>query len=101
MAQFPEDCKPERRNRDGQETDDEVALKPIQSLSAIEHDLQAGKANRDQQYADVINLKLACGARRFHFALEFGWVRDDPARKDERHDSDRNINKEDPAPGET
>src|SRR6266700_4162034 len=101
LAQFPNHRHHQSDDRNGKECHDEVALKPVQPLAAIEHDFKAGEAERDQQNSQVVNLQSSCLACSLYFLLEFWRIRQQPTGQDQRDDSDWDINEEDPAPRKT
>jgi hypothetical protein len=86
-------------DRDYEESDDEIAFRPVQSLSPVKNHFQAGESDRDQEDSDIVDLEFARSARRFHFAIEFRRIGNNPVCQYQRRDPDRDVKEEDPSPG--
>ena len=79
---------------------DEMAIEPVVALAAIEHDFEAGEADRDERDTDTVDPQLAAAPRLTPFLGELRRVLNQPARKQQRHQSDRDVDEENPAPRE-
>src|ERR1700730_2493033 len=78
-----------------------MAFQPVVALAAIENDLEAGNPNRNQDDPYVVDPQTATATSLDAFRGEFNRIVDQPARKDQRDQADRNVDKENPAPRET
>src|SRR5262249_51849335 len=83
VSQFPEDSYRQRHYCHCEERDDEVAFKPVFTLTAIEDHLKEGESNCNQQNSDIINLELAGFSCRFYLALELRRIRNDATGKNQ------------------
>ena len=72
-----------------------MRFEPIIALALIEDNLQSSQAEGNEAEADVIDFGFAELA-----ALEIGRVLNEPRGQQQRKDADRNIDEENPAPGE-
>src|SRR5271154_3645286 len=95
MVPFPENDEQERDCGDHGKYDDEMRFEPIVALSLIKNDLQSAQAQRHETEADVIDCGLAQLA-----ALEVWRILNQPRGQQYGNDPDRNVNEENPTPGE-
>ena len=72
-----------------------MRFEPVIALALVEDDLQSPQAQRHKAQADVVDFGFAQLA-----ALEIRRVLNEPRGEQERKDADRNIDEENPAPGE-
>src|SRR3984885_15122378 len=95
MMPLPEDDKDQRRGRDDGQPQNEVRFEPVIALTFVEDDLKGSEAERDETEAGVVDAGFAKLA-----ALEVGRILDEARGEKQRNNSDWNIDKENPAPGE-
>src|SRR5215472_14229636 len=100
MMPFPSDRNCYRDHRDDEESGNEMAAEPIIALPTIQHDLEAGEADRDQHNPDAVDTELTAAPRLEPLLGKLRWVVNEPARKGERQQPNRNINEEHPTPRE-
>ncbi len=74
---------------------DEVRFEPVVALAFVEDDLQRSQAERDKAEADVVDLGFAQLA-----AVEIWRILNQPRGEQDRKNADRNVDEENPAPGE-
>ena len=95
MAQLPPDEGGDAADKEEGEQADEARCKPIVLLAFIEHDLQAAHGEGEKAQAEVVDLPEA-GAG----GLDPRRVLYQPGDQEEGQNTDRNVDEEDPAPGE-
>jgi len=86
----------ERESDDGDdaEGDDEARTEPVVFLALVEHDLEGSDGDDEEAESPVIDAFFALA----NFG-EVGRVFNEAVGEDERDDSDRDVEEEDPAPG--
>src|SRR5437868_10142052 len=94
LAPLPPDDKENGRQRNYGQGEDEVGFKPIVALALVEHNLQSSQAERNKTESDVVDSGFAQLA-----ALEVRRILDETGSQQQRENSHRNINEENPAPG--
>src|ERR1700680_165153 len=97
-APLPEYCGNDGHKCDCEKENNESALEPILRLTAIEHNLEACKAQSHEYDPETINLKFSILPRSLDFARELRRVGDQPAGQNQRQNPYGNIDKEDPTP---
>ena len=95
VAQLPPDEGGDAADKEEGEQADEARCKPIVLLAFIEHDLQAAHGEGEKAQAEVVDLPEA-GA----VGLDPRRVLYQPGDQEEGQNTDRNVDEEDPAPGE-
>ena len=95
VAPFPPHHKQQRRRRDHKEPSNKVGLEPVIALALVQHHLQASQPQGNKAQADVIDPGLAEFA-----AVQIRGVLDEAGSQQQRHDAYRDIDEENPAPGE-
>src|ERR1700722_2253963 len=98
MAPLPDDREDESDHCDSEERDDEVALEPVFGLAAVEDDFEAREGHGDGENSPAIDFEFAAFPRGFDFFCELRRISQQIAGEDQRHDADRDIDEEDPAP---
>src|SRR2546425_10879511 len=98
MAPLPKRGGNQRHESNREEENNKTAFEPVFGLSAIQNDLQTREAQGHQNNPETINPKPAAFPGRFDFTCELWRVGNESARQDQRHDSDGNVDKEDPPP---
>src|ERR1019366_9804389 len=74
---------------------DEIRFEPVFALAFGEDHLQRSQAERDEAESGVVNVGFTQLA-----ALEVRRILNQPRRQQERKNADRDIDEENPAPGE-
>src|SRR5262249_13956339 len=95
MSPFPDDHKDQRSCGDQLEGDDEIRFESIVALNFIENDLQRTQTERYESQADVVDFCFTELA-----AAEVWRILNQPRSKQDGNNPDRNIDEENPAPGE-
>src|SRR5579862_268276 len=95
VGPLPINCKEQRQRADGGEDQDEVRLEPIVALSFVENDLQRSETDRHQTKAYVVDMSFVELT-----APEVRRIFDEARREKNRKDAYRNVNEENPSPGE-
>src|SRR5271156_872188 len=99
MPELPDDQRHDRGERDRRENRDEVRCKPVIFLTFVEHYLQTADPEHDQAYPDVVNTVPAMAAALlFHPLFKIGRILDEMIGEQQRDNSYRHIDIEDPAP---
>src|SRR5580704_4716948 len=100
MAPFPPNRDRNSHKSNSQKGRDEMTFQPVVALTPVQHHLEKGKSDRDQADSHVVNPKTAATPSLFPFFGKFDRIMDQPARQQQRQQSDRNIDEEDPSPRE-
>src|SRR5579871_1435456 len=92
---LPDNDEDQGGRADQRQRNDEVGFEPVIALSFVEDDLQGSKSKRDKSQADVVDASL------FEFAaLEVRRILNEARGQKDGKNSDRDIDKENPAPRE-
>src|SRR5271157_2467386 len=95
LVPLPEDDKDQRHGGDDGQPYDEVRLEPVFALSFVEDHLQGSEAECDQAESDVVDFGFTELA-----TLEIRRILDEPLRQQQRKNTYRDIDEENPAPAE-
>src|SRR5277367_444743 len=99
MPELPDDQRHDRGERDRRENRDEVRCKPVILLTLVEHHLQAADAERNQAYSNVVDtVPATAAALLLHPLFKIRRILDEMIGEQQRDNSDRNVDIEDPAP---
>src|ERR1700678_103691 len=94
LVPLPENDKDQRGGGNYRQPNDEMRIKPVVTLAFIEDHLQSSEAERNKAKPGVVDMGF------FQLSpLKVGRILNKPRRKQERNNSDRNVDGENPAPG--
>ena len=90
---FAQHERHQRDAADDREAGDERRLEPVVFLALVEHDFERAETDRDQREAQEVDR-----TRSLARVAQVRRIRDHARREQQRHDADRDVDEEDPAP---
>ena len=92
---LPDEEADEAAHKEHRKEADKAGGEPVILFALVEHDLHAAHGDRQQRQANVIHVAQLRGV-----SFNPRRIFDEPAHENECQDADRNVDKENPAPGE-